>query len=202
MAGETTSVQRAFSKQADHYDTDDSSNQILAAWRKKVYAHLNLFLKPSTRILELNAGTGIDALHLVQPERGGRRIIVAHHGVRSNADLGEIHVEQGGEDIMVRHVNQRRGLQRRADTLGRAFDFQRAGHDAADVTDGLPLRGQRVVAECVEPFGKQCQMHRGLGVRPVEPPGFVAGEAQYRREPSQDRVADNIDGGKRRFPRQ
>jgi ubiquinone/menaquinone biosynthesis C-methylase UbiE len=61
-----TSVQRAFSKQADHYDADDFANPILADWRLKVYHHLNYFMKSGSRVLELNAGTGIDAMHLVE----------------------------------------------------------------------------------------------------------------------------------------
>ncbi len=60
-----TSVQKAFSKQAAHYDQDDFSNPILQDWRKRVYYHVNRFLKPKSRMLELNAGTGIDALHFV-----------------------------------------------------------------------------------------------------------------------------------------
>jgi ubiquinone/menaquinone biosynthesis C-methylase UbiE len=63
--GSLTPVQRAFNKQAEHYDADDLANPILLDWRKRVYDHLNLFLKPGGRILELNAGTGIDAIHLV-----------------------------------------------------------------------------------------------------------------------------------------
>ncbi len=62
---ENATVQRAFSKQAEHYDQDDFSNPILIDWRKRVYEHINLFIKPNSNILELNAGTGIDALHLV-----------------------------------------------------------------------------------------------------------------------------------------
>jgi hypothetical protein len=63
--GNLTSVQKAFSKQATHYDQGDSANPILLDWRKRVYAHVNRFLNPNSRILELNAGTGIDALHFV-----------------------------------------------------------------------------------------------------------------------------------------
>ncbi|HWA34160.1 MAG TPA: methyltransferase domain-containing protein [Cyclobacteriaceae bacterium] len=58
-------VQKAFSKQAIHYDQSDSLNPILQDWRNRVYKHVNRFLKPRSRILELNAGTGIDALHFV-----------------------------------------------------------------------------------------------------------------------------------------
>ncbi len=64
--GRFDSVQRAFDKQAEHYDFDDRSNPILVEWRKQVYQHLDLFLLPGSRILELNSGTGIDALHLVR----------------------------------------------------------------------------------------------------------------------------------------
>ena len=59
-------VQMAFGKQALHYDEDDFSNQILTDWRKKVYKHVKSFMTPQCHLLELNAGTGIDALHFVQ----------------------------------------------------------------------------------------------------------------------------------------
>jgi ubiquinone/menaquinone biosynthesis C-methylase UbiE len=56
-------VNRAFSKQSVHYDADDSQNIILKDWRKQVYNHVDRFLKPEHRMLELNAGTGLDAFH-------------------------------------------------------------------------------------------------------------------------------------------
>ena len=59
-------VSKAFSKQAQHYDSDDYANPILTDWRKQVYDHVNRFLKPHSFILELNAGTGIDAVHFVK----------------------------------------------------------------------------------------------------------------------------------------
>jgi ubiquinone/menaquinone biosynthesis C-methylase UbiE len=59
-------VNRAFSKQSLHYDADDSQNIILKEWRQQVYNHVNQFLNSADRILELNAGTGIDALHFSQ----------------------------------------------------------------------------------------------------------------------------------------
>jgi ubiquinone/menaquinone biosynthesis C-methylase UbiE len=59
-------INRAFTKQAAHYDADDFANPILTEWRQQVYKHVNRFLKPGSRILELNAGTGIDALHFVK----------------------------------------------------------------------------------------------------------------------------------------
>jgi ubiquinone/menaquinone biosynthesis C-methylase UbiE len=56
-------VNRAFSKQSIHYDRDDFQNIIINEWREQVYHHVNQFLKPDDYLLELNAGTGIDALH-------------------------------------------------------------------------------------------------------------------------------------------
>lgn len=60
------SVNRAFSKQSVKYDAEDQRNIVLYDMRKQVYKHLSEFLKPHNSILELNAGTGIDALHLAQ----------------------------------------------------------------------------------------------------------------------------------------
>ena len=63
---EGSSVNLAFSKQAMHFDADDLANPILQAWRKQVYAHIERFLKPGDRLLELNAGTGIDAFYFAK----------------------------------------------------------------------------------------------------------------------------------------
>lgn len=56
-------VNRAFSKQSLHYDQEDIANPVLADMRRQVYAHVQRFIKPGSSILELNAGTGIDALY-------------------------------------------------------------------------------------------------------------------------------------------
>ncbi|MEQ8425347.1 MAG: class I SAM-dependent methyltransferase [Cyclobacteriaceae bacterium] len=58
---ERNPVAKAFGKQAAHFDEDDLSNPILTSWRTHIYNHFDHFLQPSSRILELNAGTGIDA---------------------------------------------------------------------------------------------------------------------------------------------
>ncbi len=59
-------VNTAFSKQSSHFDDDDFSNPILQQWRQQVYAHTGSFLKPNSKILELNAGTGIDAVRFAK----------------------------------------------------------------------------------------------------------------------------------------
>lgn len=55
------SVNRAFSKQSSHFDAEDDANIILRDMRLQIYQHVDKFLSPSSHILELNAGTGIDA---------------------------------------------------------------------------------------------------------------------------------------------
>ena len=66
LLDQRNSVNLAFSKQATHYDADDQSNFILTDLRQQVYEHVQKFIKPQSRILELNAGTGIDASHFVE----------------------------------------------------------------------------------------------------------------------------------------
>jgi len=63
LADQFAAVDRAFSKQSYHYDESDRANPILKDMREQVYAHVNRYLRPGCSILELNAGTGIDAMH-------------------------------------------------------------------------------------------------------------------------------------------
>ena len=67
----TSAVNKAFTKQASHFDEEDQKNAVLQRMRSQVYEHVNKYLKPHSKILELNAGTGIDALHFV---REGHRV--------------------------------------------------------------------------------------------------------------------------------
>lgn len=60
------SVNKAFTKQSGHFDVEDLNNLILQNWRKQIYEHVSHFLKPNSNILELNAGTGIDAVQFVK----------------------------------------------------------------------------------------------------------------------------------------
>jgi ubiquinone/menaquinone biosynthesis C-methylase UbiE len=59
------SINLAFSKQSSHYDSDDRSNPILQQMRRQVYAHVAKYMSANSRILELNAGTGIDAMNFI-----------------------------------------------------------------------------------------------------------------------------------------
>jgi len=56
----------AFSLTAEKYDRFAQDHPNLARMRGKVYAHLTRWLPPGAHILELNAGTGTDAVYLAQ----------------------------------------------------------------------------------------------------------------------------------------
>jgi ubiquinone/menaquinone biosynthesis C-methylase UbiE len=64
-AGQDT-IAEAFSRTAGKYDAFAEDHPHLARLRAKVYAHLARFLTPGARILELNAGSGVDAVYLAQ----------------------------------------------------------------------------------------------------------------------------------------
>ncbi len=59
-------IAEAFSRIAEKYDQFGDDHPHLTRMRGKVYAHLTRFLPPGARILELNAGTGVDAVYLAQ----------------------------------------------------------------------------------------------------------------------------------------
>ena len=65
-------TRQAFSAQAPAFDSYDESNVILQWMRRQVYRHEEEFLSPGDSILELNAGTGIDAVYFAQK---GHRVL-------------------------------------------------------------------------------------------------------------------------------
>lgn len=61
-----TTIAEAFSRTAEKYDAFAADHPHLTRLRQKVYAHFTRQLSPGARILELNAGTGTDAVYLAQ----------------------------------------------------------------------------------------------------------------------------------------
>lgn len=57
---------KAFGRQSFVFDEIDAESEIIQQMRQRVYAHTERFLKPNSDILELNAGTGIDACHFAE----------------------------------------------------------------------------------------------------------------------------------------
>lgn len=63
---EIATIARAFSLTAEKYDAFADDHPHLERLRAKVHAHLQRQLPPGARILELNAGSGVDAIHLAK----------------------------------------------------------------------------------------------------------------------------------------
>jgi ubiquinone/menaquinone biosynthesis C-methylase UbiE len=59
-------ISEAFSRTAKKYDAFADDHPHLTRMRSKVYAHIERFVPKDARILELNCGTGIDAVALAQ----------------------------------------------------------------------------------------------------------------------------------------
>jgi len=61
-----STIAEAFSRTAAKYDAFAEDHPHLTRLRNKVYAHVSRYVPPGSHILELNAGTGIDAVALAQ----------------------------------------------------------------------------------------------------------------------------------------
>jgi ubiquinone/menaquinone biosynthesis C-methylase UbiE len=132
------SVNRAFSRQSANYDEADNENIILQDLRKQVYDHAKKFIKPGSKILELNAGTGIDALHFV----------LQGNSVHAT-DLSDGMIEQIEKKIRINYLSDRFTVQQLSyDNLSsitkREFDFVFSNfgglnciNDLTTVTHGL-----------------------------------------------------------------
>lgn len=59
-------IAEAFSRTAQKYDSFAEDHPHLTRMRNKVYSHVMRYVPPGARILELNAGTGTDAVQLAQ----------------------------------------------------------------------------------------------------------------------------------------
>ena len=63
---QTEAIAEAFSRTAEKYDAFANDHPHLTRMRKKVYDHVVQYLARGSSILELNAGTGTDAVQLAQ----------------------------------------------------------------------------------------------------------------------------------------
>src|ERR671918_2545861 len=59
-------IAEAFSRTAEKYDSFAEDHPHLTRIRNKVYSHVMRYVPRGARILELNAGTGTDAVQLAQ----------------------------------------------------------------------------------------------------------------------------------------
>lgn len=106
-------VAEAFSLTAEKYDLFALDHPNLTRMRNKVYAHLNRQMLPGQSILELNCGSGIDAVYLAQ--------------------LGyRVHATDISPGMLARLKNKREGLQDR-------LTFQQCSFTHLEQVEGGPF---------------------------------------------------------------
>lgn len=92
---------RAFSQQASVFDAYDAGNTIIAYKRKRVREHVLRYLSPDSRILELNAGTGEDAIYFA---RHGHHVHATDIAGGMQEALGEKVAREGLTDRVSREL--------------------------------------------------------------------------------------------------
>src|SRR4249920_2651381 len=110
-------VNEAFSKQSQHFDEDDFQNPLLQAMRSQVYNHVSKFIRKPSRILELNSGTGIDALHFIHQGHS------VHATDLSNGMIEEIKKKINEFNLHDRLTVQQLSYDQLDYLKGRKFDF-------------------------------------------------------------------------------
>ena len=59
-------IEKGFSKISSHYEQLDKTSSLINWMRKRVQKHLYKELKPAAKILEINCGSGIDAVYFAK----------------------------------------------------------------------------------------------------------------------------------------
>ena len=90
-------VTAAFNKQSPFFDAIYSSNSIIKYKRERVRSHVQKFLKPNSAILEINAGTGEDAVFFAQQ---GHRV----HATDIAAGMREVLVEKAKKNGLAAQI--------------------------------------------------------------------------------------------------
>jgi ubiquinone/menaquinone biosynthesis C-methylase UbiE len=124
-------VNKAFSKQSVNYDVDDRQNPVLRDMREQVYDHVTKFIKRDSRILELNAGTGIDALHFAKQ---GYHV---HATDLSDGMIAEIEKKIKTLDIQSRLTCQQLSYDKLDALTGKKFDYVFSNFGGLNCIDDL-----------------------------------------------------------------
>lgn len=132
----TTNVNAAFTRQAHHFDSDDLANPTLQQWRLQVYAHVDRFMKPGASILELNAGTGIDAVRFASR---GHRVHATDLSDGMIAELKKKATNFPGKEITVEQIP----FDRIADLHG-SFDYVFSNFGGLNCLSDLSIAGRQL----------------------------------------------------------
>jgi len=115
------------------YDKADQDNKVLLDLRLQVYKHLEKYLKPTSHILELNAGTGIDALYLA-----GKSHYV-HATDLSDGMIGQIQSKIASNNYSNRLTCQQVSFENLDRVSNRNFDYVLSNFGGLNCTQDLSL---------------------------------------------------------------
>ncbi|HEY0654971.1 MAG TPA: class I SAM-dependent methyltransferase [Chryseosolibacter sp.] len=131
MLSNDQAVHDAFSKQSFHFDEEDASNPVLLRMRQQVYTHVSQYLKPRSKILELNAGTGIDAVHFVKQGH------TVHATDVATGMIHQIHRKVANHHLHSSLTCQQLSYTDLADVEGSEFDFIFSNFGGLNCVDDL-----------------------------------------------------------------
>ncbi|HTR82227.1 MAG TPA: class I SAM-dependent methyltransferase [Bacteroidota bacterium] len=132
-------VSRAFSAQAPAFDAYEEQNAILQWMRRQVYRHEEDFLSRGDSILELNAGSGIDAMHFA---RAGHSVFAIDNAPGMldvlNTKVKHHHLEKFVETMLCSFTDLHLLPERRFDHVFSNFGGLNCIPDLRAVTTKLP----------------------------------------------------------------
>ena len=122
-------VASGFSKIYSHYEELSRSNIIDRTMRNQLYSHIDRFLKPEQRILELNSGSGIDALYFAKQ---GYTVLATDiaYGAKT-------HVEAKAKEEGISNLNFKKCSFLNLDTLEGSFDYVFSNFGGLNCTNEL-----------------------------------------------------------------
>jgi ubiquinone/menaquinone biosynthesis C-methylase UbiE len=145
---DAAAVNRAFSRQSVHYDQEDAQNPVLRDMREQVYRHVSKYIKVKSTLLELNAGTGIDALYFA---REGHTVLATD---LSDGMIAQIEKKIKENDVGGRLQCRQLSFENLQELHGNKYDYVFSNFgglnclgDLANVTEslsGLLTKGARV----------------------------------------------------------
>lgn len=131
ITNSNNAVNHAFSKRSLAYDSDDKVNPVLQDMRQQVYRHVSVFLKKESKILELNSGTGIDAIHFVQQ---GHHV---HATDLSDGMIAQIEKKIVDHHLRDRFTSQQLSYDQLQQLEGRKFDYLFSNFGGLNCIDDL-----------------------------------------------------------------
>lgn len=125
-------VSDAFSRQAPSFDDIYETNTITTWMRDRARAEVLQHIQPASHILELNCGTGLDALFFVKQ---GHKVLATDNAPGMLSALNEKIIQRGLQDSI---TTQRCSFNDLENLHGQEFDYVYSNFGGLNCSDNLP----------------------------------------------------------------